>query len=172
MMKSISSPLLINVGFIAQQSIGYSREFRFECAAIALKPDFQVQNLMGKINLSRTSEGLLARARFEAGMQAECGRCLDSFGLFMETEFTELITFASHATEDTEFIYPEDGQIDFAPIVGEYLILEIPIKPICQLDCKGLCRICGNNLNREICDHEDEPIDPRLEILKTLLDED
>lgn len=171
-MKTSSSPLLVNVGFIAQQSIGYSRDFYFELPSATLKPDFQVKNLEGKITFSRTSEGLLARGKFKAIVDDVCGRCLTPFVLSLEAEFTELITFASHATEDTEIIYPEDGQVDLTPIVGEYLMLEIPINPICKVDCKGLCLICGNNLNIEKCDHGTEPIDPRLKILKSLLDDE
>jgi len=170
-MKKYSSPLIVNAGFVAQQSPGYSREFFFQFPSIELKPDFAVGNLDGKIQLSRTSEGLLARGKFQAVVDATCGRCLSTFSLHLETDFTELITFPAHVCEDTEMIYPEDGQIDFTPVVGEYLMLEIPINPICKQTCKGLCRICGNNLNVEKCEHGDEPIDPRLEILKSLLDE-
>jgi uncharacterized protein len=171
-MKTQSSPLFVNVGFVAQQSIGYSRDFDFEVPSVLLKPDFHVKNLEGRIILSRTSEGLLARGRFRADFDTTCGRCLDSFTLNLETDFTELIAFASHAREDTELIYPEDGQIDFTPMVGEYLMIEIPINPICKTTCKGLCPICGNNLNIEQCDHGPEPVDPRLETLRSLLDEE
>lgn len=171
-MKTNASPLLLNVGFVAQQSIGYNREFHFECSSVALKPDFQVRNLEGGIIFSRTSEGLLARGKFRAAIDAVCGRCLTSFMLSIETDFTELITFATHAVEDSEIIYPEDGQIDFAPIVGDYLFLEIPINPICQPDCKGLCLVCGNDLNNEECNHSQDGIDPRFKILERLLDEE
>ncbi len=171
-MKINSSPLFVNVGFIAKESIGYSREFLFKFPSVVLKPDFQVQNLEGKIIISRTSEGLLTRGKFRAIVDAICGRCLTNFDLGLETNFTELITFASHVKEDTEMIYPEDGQIDFTPVVGEYLMLEIPINPLCKVNCKGLCPVCGNNLNVEKCEHSEESIDPRLEILKSLLDEE
>jgi uncharacterized protein len=50
------------------------------------------------------------------------------------------------------------------------MILEIPINPVCKEDCKGLCSVCGNNLNSEPCDHELDSIDPRMAVLKSLLD--
>jgi uncharacterized protein len=51
----------------------------------------------------------------------------------------------------------------------EYILLEIPISPLCRPDCKGLCPICGNNLNEDTCHHEEEAGDPRLASLKALL---
>jgi uncharacterized protein len=171
-MKTNYSPLLVNVGFVAQQSIGYSREIQFECSFVELKPDFLVKNLLGEMILSRTSEGLLTRGVFSADIDLICGRCLTAITLKIKTEFTELIPFASHADEDSEIVYPEDGQINFAPIVGDYLILEIPINPLCTCDCKGLCPVCGNNLNIEECKHDQDTIDPRLKILEDLLDDE
>jgi len=44
------------------------------------------------------------------------------------------------------------------------------MQPLCKPDCKGLCPICGNNLNDSLCDHNTETIDPRMEVLKQLLD--
>ncbi len=66
---------------------------------------------------------------------------------------------------------PETGLLDLEPLVREEMLLAIPINPICRLDCKGLCPICGGNLNETLCTHEDEEIDSRLSVLKTLLDE-
>jgi uncharacterized protein len=55
------------------------------------------------------------------------------------------------------------------PLVREEMLLAIPINPICRADCKGLCPICGGNLNETLCSHEGEEVDPRLSILKTWL---
>jgi uncharacterized protein len=82
-----------------------------------------------------------------------------------------MYTFPSHAVEDTELILPDDFQIDLRPLLREYLTLEIPISPMCKPDCKGLCPICGENRNQTTCNHEVEPDDPRLAVLKTLLDD-
>jgi uncharacterized protein len=162
--------LQLNVGFIAQQSIGYSRDFLFESPTLFIQPDLELNDFKGKIEVSRTSEGLLFQGEFQAFIEATCGRCLDEFKQHLKTDFAELYTFQSHVRDDTELIYPEDGQIDLAPVVGEYLLLEFPINPVCKADCQGLCPVCGNNLNQELCIHDPDPIDPRMEILKSLLD--
>jgi uncharacterized protein len=67
---------------------------------------------------------------------------------------------------------PEDGHINLAPLVREYILLEIPINPLCRPDCLGLCPECGEILTDEPHYHEDDTIDPRLAQLKDLLGKD
>jgi uncharacterized protein len=83
-----------------------------------------------------------------------------------------MYTFPANADKDTEMVLPDDLRIDLAPLIREYLHLDMPINPICKSDCKGLCPICGENLNQLSCNHNDEISDPRFAVLKTLLDED
>jgi len=64
-------------------------------------------------------------------------------------------------TEDT---------VDLAFPVWEALVLEFPMKPVCREDCRGLCPVCGANLNLRTCGCEAEKADPRLLSLKKLLD--
>ena len=45
---------------------------------------------------------------------------------------------------------------DLGPVVREYLLLEMPISPQCKADCKGLCDVCGANLNLGTCEHHPE----------------
>jgi uncharacterized protein len=51
-------------------------------------------------------------------------------------------------------VIPEDGNVDFAPLVREFLLLEVPIKLLCREDCIGLCSVCGENLNLTTCEHQ------------------
>ena len=54
---------------------------------------------------------------------------------------------------DSELLVPEDGNIDLDDLAREYLVVEIPINPLCRPDCKGLCVECGADLNVEVCEH-------------------
>jgi uncharacterized protein len=100
----------------------------------------------------------------------ECVRCLTDFLQSLNINFTELYAFSQRYVTDSGLLMPETGFIDLAPVLREYILLEIPISPLCRQDCKGLCPICGNNLNESTCNHEDESVDPRLASLKKLLD--
>jgi uncharacterized protein len=166
------SALRINVGFIVNQAIGYSRDFSIEIPDYSFSDSLDVRNLAFDILISRTTEGLLVQVNGHALLELECGYCLESFWHNLSFDFVEMFTFRSHAVEDTELILPDDLQIDLAPLLTEYLYLDIPINPMCKSNCQGLCPICGENQNTSTCNHGEDNVDPRLSVLKTLLDGD
>lgn len=154
--------LRLNVGFVVNQAIGYSRDFSIEIPDLSFSDDFVIKNLVGNIVVSRTTEGLLVQVKGQARTRVECVYCLESFEQILQLNFVEMYTFSSHAIEDTELILPDDLQIDLAPLLREYLLLDIPISPVCKPECEGLCPICGEKLNISNCSHSEEPVDPRL----------
>jgi len=74
----------------------------------------------------------------------------------LNASFTELFAYKTNALTDSGLLVPDNGDIDLAPLVREYLLLEVPIKPLCRPDCKGLCVVCGADLNVESCEHQQE----------------
>ncbi len=161
--------LRLNVGFIIHESVGYSRDFPFEFPSITLKPDLELRDLFGRARVTRTQQGLLVQVMMTAATACECVRCLDDFYQPLKIDFVELYAFNSSSQTESGLMVPETGLLDLEPLVREEMLLAIPINPICRADCKGLCPICGGNLNETQCSHEDEEIDPRLSVLKTLL---
>jgi uncharacterized protein len=59
--------------------------------------------------------------------------------------------------------------LDLSFPAWEALILEIPMKPVCRDECRGLCPVCGADLNEKTCGCEAREADPRLLSLKKLL---
>ncbi len=148
------NPLRINVGFLIHQPIGTSREIHFEYPSIRLQPDLDVRDLTGTVKLGRTPQGILVQASFDAIVTAECVRCLAEFDQPLHTDFSELFAFNAHSVSESGLILPEDGNINLEPLLREYLLVEIPISPLCKEDCKGLCVICGEDLNAGLCEHQ------------------
>jgi len=169
-MSDVNNPFRINIGFIVAGPIGYSREIQFNIPHFYQKPDFELRDVSGEVVFTRTSEGVLVQGKLVATLPSECVRCLEPFTLRVAPEFNELYVFLTHATRDTELILPPTGIIDLTPLVREYFLLEVPTKPVCHPDCKGLCPICWENLNTFQCNHEDESFDPRLDYFTILLD--
>lgn len=170
-MTSKSHPLRLNVGFFLQQSVGYRRVFPFDYEEIRFGADLILQRLTGQAAISRTPQGLLVQVHLQGTLPADCVRCLTNFSLNIETDFAELFAFDSRNSEEAEFILPEDGILDLEPLAREFLLIELPIGPVCKEDCQGLCPVCGTKLSEGDHDHEDVSIDPRLEILKKLVDD-
>ncbi|HSB66364.1 MAG TPA: DUF177 domain-containing protein [Anaerolineales bacterium] len=169
-MSDPHSPLRLNVGFVVAQSAGFSRDFPFDIPQINLPPDLQLNALVGLIRTTRTPQGILLQADLQALTELECVRCLTAFPQPLKINITELYAFSQRYVTDSGLLMPETGIIDLGPVLREYAVLEIPISPLCKPDCKGLCPICGNNLNESTCNHEDDAGDPRLAALKSLLD--
>lgn len=160
--------LRLNVGFLIGQTVGYSRDFIFESASLHLEPDLDLEGLIGNAHITRTAQGLLVQVSINATTPGECVRCLSNFHLHLHADFTELYAFSSQSVTDSELILPESGYINLAPLVREYLLLEVPISPICSPDCKGLCPVCGENLNETACEHTVEPADSPFAVYKPI----
>ncbi|MDF1519540.1 MAG: DUF177 domain-containing protein [Brevefilum sp.] len=154
-MNNYTNPLRLNVGYMYNKPIGTSRDVPVEIETLDIE-DLLVKDLQSIVRISRTSEGLLLQAEGEAQVQTACVLCLVDFYLPVKFDFEELYQFPSRHREETDLILPFDGYIDLRSLYREYLILAMPIKPICQPDCKGLCAVCGANLNETTCEHHPE----------------
>ena len=58
--------------------------------------------------------------------------------------------------------YLVDGKLDVDKLVYEELLVNLPAKTLCKVNCKGLCKKCGKNLNFNNCDCDTEDLDPRM----------
>ncbi|MEG2597286.1 MAG: DUF177 domain-containing protein [Oscillospiraceae bacterium] len=101
-------------------------------------------------------------------LQLTCDRCLKVFERTFAYSF-EHILVKSLNTDNDEFVVCEDSTLDLMDLIRADLFLELPVKVLCQEDCKGLCGQCGKNLNFDSCECEKQSIDPRLEVLSQLL---
>ncbi|SKA92275.1 uncharacterized protein SAMN05443428_11233 [Caloramator quimbayensis] len=120
-----------------------------------------------KVDGSAYYDGGLIKVKgtISTSIKAQCSRCLETFNYELNIDYDEIFSKA-HEDEDT---YSYDGNtIDLSNMVIDNIILSMPIKFLCSEDCKGLCSICGKNLNTGKCNCEKGEIDPRLAVLKDL----
>ena len=115
--------------------------------------------------------------RVKTTLELACGRCLEPFTLPVDQPFD--LRYQPHAQntgegereieeDDLTTAFYENDEIDLGQLMREQFYLALPMKPLCNDDCKGLCPICGTNLNRGTCDCNRQWEDPRLAALKTL----
>jgi uncharacterized protein len=168
-MANPRKPFRINVGFIIHEEIGYSHEIPFELDKAVLGDDLELVYFDGNVKIDRTPQGLVVQGNFAGETTLECVRCLKDFGFRLMWELTELYAFKKESVSESELIVPDSAQIDLAPLLREYALLELPIKPLCKPDCKGLCIECGQDLNIKDCGHSQEEDDTPFAALKKLL---
>jgi len=167
-----NDPLRLDVSYLVKGSPGTYKDFEFNFPQLSFSPDLTLVNIQGKIVVSVTEDGVVAEGKITALTQLSCSRCLEDYWQPITIEFTEI--FTSHPLEDQdevlgEQLLPADGSIDLSPIIRDYASLDIPIRQLCSPDCKGLCPVCGTDLNKKDCGHKPEHIDPRMAALQELL---
>lgn len=168
-MANPRKPFRLNVGFLLNRDVGYSHEFPFEFEKIQVSEDLGLRGFAGLVVIGRTPQGLLVQGEFSGATELQCARCLTAFDHPLQWELTELYAFDDRSVTKSELLVPEDAHIDLAPLVREYALLEIPINPICKVDCKGLCPVCGENLNDTDCGHRPPQAESPFAVLKKLL---
>ena len=147
-------PLRLNVGFLIGQPIGSSRDFHFDYPELHLEPDLDVRHFYSTVRITRTPQGMLVQAGMKAAVATQCVRCLTDCDQALQSEFSELYAFNHKAVSDSGLVLPEDANLDLEPVVREYMLIELPISPLCKPDCKGLCTVCGEDLNLHSCEHQ------------------
>jgi uncharacterized protein len=163
-------PLRLNVGFLISAAVGTSRDFAFDYEKIRLGEDLTAFDFTGTAAFSRTQQGLLLQGSFALKMELECVRCLEPYLQAVSFSFTDLYAFDKRSVSESDLLVPEEGQIDLTPLLREYALLEIPIQPVCRAECKGLCPVCGENLNRVDCGHRRADDEAPFAALKDLLE--
>ncbi len=155
-MAKSRNQLRINIGFLLNQTIGYYRDFTFEFPEIFLPPDLPLLDFKGSARINRTPQGLFVNGDFTTRTSLTCVRCLQPVNQILHATFDELYAFSTRTATDIGLIVPEDGYIDLQPLVRDYLLIEIPISPLCKQDCLGLCPFCGVNRNTDSCIHQSQ----------------
>lgn len=163
------SRLRFNFGFFLEASLGTSRTIELNYPTIQVE-DVTLRPLVGTFTATRTSEGIYLSGTLTNTLIAQCVRCLEEAIVSIDLQLDDLFYYPPQTAPKGEYSLGDDGYIDLAPLVRELTVLETPIQPICRPNCQGLCTECGQNLNKENCSCEPDYVDPRLTILRQLLD--
>lgn len=118
-----------------------------------------------KGNISLVNDELIVEIRAEFSAELNCSRCTSDFTKDFDIAFTEALDL----NDNQESI---EEHLDLTELIRDNILVNMPIKPICSDDCKGLCPVCGTNKNMNDCNCESEQFDPRLSVLSNLLNED
>ncbi len=101
---------------------------------------------------------------------APCDRCAEVVETVYDFPFEHTLVVALDSGENDAFLEVPNLRLNLDELVEEDVNLALPSKYLCNEECKGLCHMCGKNLNQGQCDCK-APIDPRFAALLDLLEE-
>ncbi|MBN1885910.1 MAG: DUF177 domain-containing protein [Candidatus Krumholzibacteriota bacterium] len=126
---------------------------------------------------SRTGSRYYVDAAVTGTLTVDCSRCLGPYEHPVDVAFRLVLQRGAHdappeSIEDDDFVFLDERAeyaFDLFPRVREAVILDLPIRFLCDDGCRGLCPACGANLNEGDCGCEREEGDPRWGALRKLL---
>ncbi|HEY6476484.1 MAG TPA: DUF177 domain-containing protein [Polyangia bacterium] len=123
------------------------------CPDIEARPAGKGLALVGR--LEKMGDDYLLRANLRGEMETTCARCLERAVVRVDVPLA--VTFVSTDAdktdddEDPDVIAFTGNEIDVGEEVRDELLLTLPINPACKESCRGLCPVCGANLNLARC---------------------
>jgi uncharacterized protein len=136
-----------------------------------------------ELDLYMEDQNIFVRGQVDGWVEVACSRCVGPVKLIVSEPLA--VTYLPHGQvaavdeelagdevevgEDDIDVYSYEGEeVDLEPLLREQVILAVPFAPLCREDCKGLCPVCGIDLNTGNCTCDRTPIDPRWTALKNL----
>lgn len=129
-------------------------------------------------HLERKNDGILAQGAFMTTAVILCSRCSEPVSVPLSDEFVVLYRGSQESfhNEEVELSDAEvdmdvltDDRVDLSRLLRENVLLNLPLQPLCGVDCRGLCPRCGVNRNETPCQCSAQEPDPRFRPLQHLL---
>ena len=183
-----NNDLIFNVAQLLKERVGATRKLTLQSPLLTLYDEdggeqstLEATDLNGQVKVTRLSEGVLVQGDVDATVHMQCSRCLEDISLPVEARLEEqfqptvdvetgrpVTRVQSEDEADSTFTIDANHLMDLSEPVRQALLVAIPMRPLCREDCKGLCAVCGANLNYGDCGHHQEDSDNRWDALRAL----
>lgn len=106
--------------------------------------------------------------------ETSCARCLAPIRIETTLTMEKGLARASSLQneENDDYLLYTDRTLVLDEALSDLFFLNLPYRHLCREDCAGICPICGKNRNEEPCSCSEKTVDPRLAVLRTLLEDD
>ena len=114
----------------------------------------------------------LVQGRTKLVFVFSCDRCLRDVDYTFDLSFDSIVVSPDYIGDDIEdedsLELMEGYHLNVDELINNELLLNWPMKILCKEDCKGICKVCGKNLNDGVCGCDDFVPDPRMAVIKDL----
>jgi uncharacterized protein len=121
-----------------------------------------------ELAIIRGTSGTTFELGFPARLHGPCYRCLKDAVLDLSIRAREYQATSPGESEELRTPYVADNQLQLSDWARDAIAVELPQQILCRPDCAGLCPTCGEDLNENPHEHEDDRPDPRWAALEQL----
>jgi uncharacterized metal-binding protein YceD (DUF177 family) len=131
------------------------------CPNLGVRPIGPGLKLLGRLEHTGADNYLL-RGDLRGQLGTACARCLEPASVDIDVPMIvsyvekDEVPDEEDVENDDEIVVFTGGQIDVGNDVRDEIVLAMPIGPLCQPDCAGLCSVCGGNRNASPCTCEED----------------
>lgn len=145
--------IFFNVAQLLKENTGATRDVTFSDRPASFNPDVAlVEPVAGAAHMLRTNRGILVQARYDTRVRLECGRCLEPAESVVHgevaDEFMPSVNVFTGATlpeqaESSELRISHNHELDLTEVLRQDILTRLPLQPLCDEACEGLCEQCG-----------------------------
>ncbi len=161
--------MIIKISNLSDGSYNY--EFEGEVAEIGLTEPY-TGRYDTNVELSKFQDQIILNSGTDIKAKMVCDRCCEEYEQVVKSEYkmVYLLRGVEEENESVDIVYldADADKINIEDDVRDYALLAIPMKKLCNEDCKGLCYRCGNNMNVSVCECNQNEIDDRWKPLTKL----
>lgn len=125
-------------------------------------------SVRGRAQNTAQTVNLTLRATYN--LTLPCDRCAEEMQQHYDQTFTHRVVLQLKGQEAEDCVQATNGKLETDELLQADILLSLPTKFLCKDDCKGLCAACGANQNSGGCNCNRRQTDPRLEVLRRLID--
>lgn len=158
------SDVLLNTGKVKKYTIKYgldSFSYKNGDYRVVSSEPFEIEVV------SPDKNKLNIRGQGEIFLAIPCNRCLTDVDTIIDISIDEEIDMDADVEEQN---FVEGHNIDVDKMLETEIFLNIPGKVLCDEDCKGICMVCGKNLNEGECGCDRFVPDPRMAAINDIFD--
>lgn len=165
-----------NVSGLLLEGTGATRSYELDSNLET--PGLEPEQVRGEVEFLRTPAGILVRAHLQMAEPESCSRCLKPLTQRVDIDFEEEFfctvdprtgnMLGREEVQPDSFFIDDRHTLDLNEAVRQYREVSLLMKPLCRPDCRGLCPVCGADLNEGSCGHEAMPADSRWDGLAAL----